>query len=55
MLDNPPVLTLSTRFSPMLLCLASTSEKTLKDWRYHSRQAVGAALFQCLKGVPKKD
>ena len=40
----------------MLLFLASTSEKkTLKGRRYHSRQAVGAAVFQCLKGVPKKD
>ena len=40
----------------MLLFLDSTSEKkTLKGRRYHSRQAVGAAVFQCLKGVPKKD
>ena len=39
----------------MLLFLASTSEKTLKGLRYYSRQAVGAAVFQCLKGVPKKD
>ena len=39
----------------MLLFLASTSEKTLKGRRYHSRQAVEAAVFQFLKGVPKKD
>ena len=48
-LDNPPAPTLSTRFSPMLLFLASTSEKTLEGRRYHSRQAVGEAVFQCLK------
>ena len=47
-LDNPPASTLSTRFSPMLLFLASTSEKTLEGRRYHSRQTVGAAVFQCL-------
>ena len=54
-LDNPPAPTLSIRFSRMLLCLASTSEKKLEGWRYHSRQAVEAAVFQCLKSVPKKD
>ena len=39
----------------MLLFLASTSEKTLEGRRYHSRQAVWEAVFQCLKCVPKKD
>ena len=53
-LENPPAPTLSTRFSPMLLFLASTSNKTLEGWRYNSRQVVGAAMFQFLKGVPTK-
>lgn len=51
-LPHPPY---SPDLAPCDFFLFPRLKKTLESKRYYSRQSVGSAVFQCLRGIPKKD